>query len=484
MKFFPDLQTFMDIGPISIKWYAVLILAGAYLAYYLSFRNLKKMGYKSDLTDDLFFGALLSGVIGARLWFVLFFDLNYYLSRPLEIFMTWQGGLAIQGGLFGGVLFGLWFVKRKKLNFMRFADAIVPNILVAQAIGRWGNFLNQEAYGRVVQESFYNGWPQLIKNQMFIAGQFREPTFLYESAANIVGFLLIAVVLKKFSKPKRGDMVYAYLMWYGVTRFFIEGLRSDSLMFMGLRSAQLVSIAFIIIGVLGTLGVFRKLLKKEKPVILFDFDGTLMDTEPAIIESFKQVFGKYAPDTIITREMELSFLGPTLWETFKKYLPEEDADKLVEEYRIINFEMHKTHVKPMEGAKELLTGLKEQGYKIGIVSSKLTDAIDLGLNMFEMKDYFDVVIGLEQVKKHKPDPEGLFEACKKLNIGHDSAIYIGDTQGDVLAGINAGMFTIAYATDQERKDMLDKLKPTRLISSLSEINDVLKEDVEWTYSTM
>ena len=181
----------MDIGPISIKWYAVLILAGAYLAYYLSYRNLKKMGYKSDLTDDLFFGALLSGVIGARLWFVVFFDLNYYLTRPLEILMTWQGGLAIQGGLFGGVLFGLWFLKRKKADFIRVADAIVPNILVAQAIGRWGNFLNQEAYGRVVEESFYSGWPQLIKDQMFIAGQFREPTFLYESVLNIVGFLLI-----------------------------------------------------------------------------------------------------------------------------------------------------------------------------------------------------------------------------------------------------------------------------------------------------
>jgi phosphatidylglycerol---prolipoprotein diacylglyceryl transferase len=484
MKFFPDLQTFLDVGPISIKWYAMLILMGAYLAYYLSYRNLKKMGYKSDLTDDLFFGALLSGVIGARLWFVLFFDLNYYLTRPLEIFMTWQGGLAIQGGLFGGVLFGLWFVKRKKINFMRFADAIVPNILVAQAIGRWGNFLNQEAYGRVVQESFYNGWPQLIKEQMFIAGQFREPTFLYESVLNIVGFLLIVFVLKKFSKPKRGDLVYAYLMWYGLIRFFIEGLRADSLMFLGLRSAQLVSVAFIIVGILGTLGLFRKLLKKEQPIILFDFDGTLMDTEPAIIESFKQVFNKYAPDMIITREMELSFLGPTLWETFGNYLPNESADQLVEEYRTINFAMHKTHVKPIEGAKELLADLKEKGYVLGIVSSKLTDAIDLGLNLFEMKDYFDVIIGLEQVKKHKPDPEGLFEACKKLGKGHDSVIYVGDTTGDIKAGINAGMFTIAFAADQERKELLEKMKPTRLISSLSEISEVLKEDVEWTYSTM
>ena len=170
----------------------------------------------------------------------------------------WEGGLAIQGGLVGGVIFAYFFTKKNKMNFIRLADAVFPNILVAQAIGRWGNFANQEAFGRAVDASYFEGWPTFIANHMFIQGAYREPTFLYESVLNIVGFLLIVLVYKRFSKVRRGDMVYAYLMWYGVIRFFIEGLRSDSLMFFGLRSAQIVSIIFIILGVLGSLGVFRK----------------------------------------------------------------------------------------------------------------------------------------------------------------------------------------------------------------------------------
>src|SRR5690554_3098878 len=285
MIFFEDMQTFVTVGPISIKWYAILILTGAFIAYGVSLYNFKKMGYDSELGDNLFVGSLLSGVVGARLWFVAFYDLQYYLSHPLEIFMTWEGGLAIQGGLVFGAAFAYWYLKKKQISFMRLADAVVPNILIAQALGRWGNFLNQEAFGRVVDESFYQGWPSFIANHMFINGAYREPTFFYESSLNILGFILIVFVYKRFSNIKRGDLVYAYLMWYGVTRFFVEGLRSDSLMFFGLRSAQLVSIGFVIVGILGTFGVFRKMVTRKKPVLLFDFDGTIMDTEPMVKES-------------------------------------------------------------------------------------------------------------------------------------------------------------------------------------------------------
>jgi phosphatidylglycerol:prolipoprotein diacylglycerol transferase len=145
MRFFEDIQTFVTIGPISIKWYGLLILLGAFIAYYLSLRNLKKMGYDTSMSDDLFIGALLSGVVGSRIWFVVFYDLGYYLRNPIEIFMTWEGGLAIQGGLVFGAAFGYWFVKRHNISFMRLADAIVPNILIAQALGRWGNFLRRLA---------------------------------------------------------------------------------------------------------------------------------------------------------------------------------------------------------------------------------------------------------------------------------------------------------------------------------------------------
>ena len=178
MVFFKDLSSFVDIGSFSIKWYAVLILIGAFAAYYVIQKNLTKLGYESSMIDDLFFGSLVSGIVGARLWYVVFYDLQSYLANPISILMTWQGGMAIHGGLLLGALFAYFFLKRKGISFMRFADNIVPNILIAQAIGRWGNFMNQEAYGKVVDEAYFNLFPAFIKNTMFIDGAFREPTFL------------------------------------------------------------------------------------------------------------------------------------------------------------------------------------------------------------------------------------------------------------------------------------------------------------------
>ena len=306
MVFFKDLSSFVDIGDISIKWYAILILTGAFAAYWLSVRNLKKLAYPTALVDDLFFGSLLAGIVGSRLWYVLFYDLAKYLEDPISIFMTWQGGLAIQGGLLGGAAFAYWFLKRKKLSFLRFTDAIAPNILVAQAIGRWGNFMNQESFGKAVDEAYFNLFPAFIKDNMYIMGQFREPTFLYESALNMIGFFVIVFLLKRFSENKRGDLMWAYMMWYGLSRFWVEGLRVDSLMFMGFRTAQLVSIGFIAIGLLGKLGVFQRFVKKVKPILLFDFDGTLADTESLILESLKMTIHKYRPDVVITRDDEIS----------------------------------------------------------------------------------------------------------------------------------------------------------------------------------
>jgi phosphatidylglycerol:prolipoprotein diacylglycerol transferase len=443
------------------------------------------MGYNSELGDNVFVGALLSGVVGARLWFVAFYDLEYYLQHPLEILMTWEGGLAIQGGLVFGAGFAYFYLKRKKISFMRLADAVVPNILIAQALGRWGNFLNQEAFGRVVDPSFYAGWPSFIADHMYINGSFREPTFLYESSLNILGWILIVLVYKKVSQLKRGDLVYAYLMWYGVTRFFVEGFRSDSLMFFGLRSAQLVSILFVVVGVMGTFGVFRKLVTKKKPVILFDFDGTLMDTEPVVQLGISQVINNHKPDIEITVDMANSFVGPPLTETFGRFFEEDKIQALIDEYRILSNAMHEEHVKPINNAIKVLEQLKSQGYKIGVVSSKVKEVIYLGMDMFSMRDYFDVVLGIEDVTKHKPSPEGIFKACELLGESHDAVVYVGDTAIDVASGINAGVYTIAMMSNNTREEELTQAKPNQLITDLNELLVILeKEDVEWTRSTM
>ena len=479
MELFPNLQTIVSIGSFELRWYPVLIIIGGLLIYWISSTNFKKAGYNTDIADDLFIGCTITGVIGARLWFCAFYDFAYYLSNPLKILYTWEGGLAIQGAILGGVVFALIYCHIKHISALRLCDMIFPSLLLAQAIGRWGNFFNQEAYGRVVSEAFYKGWPSFIKNAMYINGNYQEPTFLYEGFGNIIGFILIVFVYKKFSKPKRGDLVYAYLMWYGIVRLIVEQFRSDSLMFMGFKMAQLTSVVFIIIGVLGMLGLFRKLFK-TKPVVLFDFDGTIADTEGVIIATYKTLFDKYLPDYQLTDSDRNSLLGPTLKETFEKYQFPGQLDDLIAEYKKTNFALHEEYVKPMTGAIELLSNLKENGYKLGVVSNKFNDAIELGLNITGLNKYIDVVIGLDKVVDSKPNPEGIRKACIELKGNFDNCVYVGDNFTDMMAGINAGAYTIGFNEDATRKASMMEAKPNCVVDKLTDIINVLKEDHSWT----
>lgn len=484
MSFFPDGKTFLAIGSLSIKWYAVLIMTGTILSCCIAYRELKKNGYGVELIEDLFMGCMFFGILGARLWFCAFYDFGYYFSNPLEILKIYEGGLAIQGGLFAGGLYALIYCHRNKIDFMRGADACAPNLLFAQMIGRWGNFVNQEAHGGIVSEEFISMFPDFIKEGMYINGAYYAPTFLYESIGNFIGWVLIWGIYRKSKTRKRGDLAYAYLMWYGLVRVFVESMRTDSLMFGSLRMAQIISLLFILVGMLGTLGVFRKLQKKEKPVMLFDLDGTLLDTEPAILESYRRLFEKYAPESEFDREKQLSVLGPALSEMFPKFFPGNDVDALIREYRQINHDIHPEFVKPMENAKLLLDTLKKEGYRIGIVSTKKADTIRYGLSLFDMEDYFEVILGEGDVQKGKPAPDGILAACKMMKVGHDCCIYVGDSVTDIQAGKNAGVYTIGYVFNEERKQKLVASEPNRVINDLAEIIEIVKEDHPWTYNMM
>ncbi len=264
MTFFPDAKTFVQIGSLSIAWYAVFIITGAFIAYKLGQHNFKKIGYDQEVLSDYFFGVMITGILGARLWYVIFMWDEIYAQNPLEIIMFRHGGLAIQGGLIAGIAFSLWYFKKHNIDYMVAGDAIMPGVLIAQAFGRWGNFFNQEAYGSAVSLDFLQSLhlPDFIINGMHINGVYYQPTFLYESVANVIGFLLIFFVIRKI-QTKQGEQFFSYFIWYGIIRFFIEGLRTDSLYVMGFRTAQLVSIAFVIVGVIG----FIYCKKRGKPVI-------------------------------------------------------------------------------------------------------------------------------------------------------------------------------------------------------------------------
>lgn len=488
MEFFPTDKVFLALGSLHITWYAILSLTGAMVAYFLSVRTLKKMGYSESMCEDYFITMLPLAYIGARIWYVIF-EWQSYVANPISVFYIWEGGLAIHGGLIAAIIYGYFFLKKRCIDPRRFADACLPNVMLGQVIGRWGNFVNQEAYGSVVSEAYFKYFPDFITNKMYIGGEYRVPTFLYEGVGNLIGFLLITFVYKKYGRKKRGDLAYAYLLWYGLVRFFVEGLRTDSLMIGPLRTAQLVSIVFMVAGLLGILGVYDKMFKniwpfkKQKPVILFDLDGTLVDTEVLIAKSFEHVFKLHKPELVLSKEDYKYFLGPTLKQSFEKYLPELESEMLIKEYREFNHEHHDEYIKVFDGAQEVVKQLHDEGYDIGVVSNKLVETVTRGLDFCGMRDYFEVIIGCDDVQAVKPSPEGLIKACGELHRAIDNVIYVGDSCGDIQTCKNMSAFSVGVLFDEDRAQSILDMKPCATIKQFSQLIDLLKEDYEWSDNT-
>ena len=170
-----------DFGIIQIKWYSFLIMIGIIIAYLLVSKEAKKKKFHKDKLIDIAFYSIIIGILGARVYYVIF-NLDYYGANPIEAFKMWNGGLAIHGGIITAFIFLIFYTKKKKYNLLLLTDMMVPGLIIAQVIGRWGNFFNQEAFGRIVSKSFLQGLhlPKFIIEGMYINGYYREPTFLYE----------------------------------------------------------------------------------------------------------------------------------------------------------------------------------------------------------------------------------------------------------------------------------------------------------------
>jgi len=253
---------FIEIGNFQIKWYAVCILIGVAICYLTVVKLFKRDGYKQDVVDTALLIVLPAGILGARLWWVIseFESLNHWY----EAFFIWQGGLAVQGGVVLGLLAGVWYFRKfhKDINVLYAIDMIVPNILIAQVAGRWGNFFNQEVYGSCVDPEKMKWLPAFIREQMMGNGtihcpvtEMAQPLFLYESICNLIGWVVIVFVLPKFWKKgrKNGDLGCLYFVWYGIVRVIMEPLRHpEFIMQMGnIRTSVMTSILFIVAGVLG-----------------------------------------------------------------------------------------------------------------------------------------------------------------------------------------------------------------------------------------
>ncbi|TCZ72870.1 prolipoprotein diacylglyceryl transferase [Paenibacillus albiflavus] len=228
-------QIAFNIGPIPIHWYGIILATGAVAGLLLAIQEGKRFNIKPEFFMDLLLYGAVVAIICARIYYVAF-QWDQYKDQPLKIFAIWEGGIAIYGALIGAVIAAVFLTRSRGYSFWRIADIAAPGLFAGQLIGRWGNFVNQEAYGGPVSEAFLRDklhLPDFIVNRMFIQGEYHHPTFLYESVWNLVGLLLIILWLRRRSFVRAGEVFMSYLIWYSIGRFFIEGLRTDSLSFTG-----------------------------------------------------------------------------------------------------------------------------------------------------------------------------------------------------------------------------------------------------------
>lgn len=241
-----------ELGPIVIHWYGIIIAIAFLIGLLVTTNIAKKQNENPDHILNLSTYLLLGAVFGARLYFVLF-NGSYYLRHPQEILMLWQGGLSIHGALLGGIITIIAYTKFYKLSLLKYLDILAYGTVLGQAIGRWGNFFNSEAFGLPTNLPLIKLYiPAELRPLQYKQFQFFHPTFLYESLWDLTIFILLFFVFRKKLKSYNGAVFFLYLTLYSTGRFFIEALRIDSIYFLlGMPLAQIISIILIIIGIAG-----------------------------------------------------------------------------------------------------------------------------------------------------------------------------------------------------------------------------------------
>lgn len=240
----------IDLGIIKIYWYSIMILLGVFVGGSVILKEAKRFKIPEDYVINLITLTLIIGIIGARLYYVIF-EWEYYSKNIIEIFKIWEGGLAIHGGIIFGLIFILFYTKKYKVKTLRLLDIVVPGLIIGQAIGRWGNFFNKEAHGMMttLENLTRLHIPQFIIDGMNIHGIYYQPTFFYESLWCLIGFIILLILRRRYY-AKIGQSTAFYMIWYGIGRFFIEGMRTDSLMLFNFKIAQIVSIILVISGII------------------------------------------------------------------------------------------------------------------------------------------------------------------------------------------------------------------------------------------
>ena len=234
-----DPPSSFEIFGKTIYFYGVLIALGFILGILYISHNSRRFGLNSDIVYDIILWIIPASIIGARAYFVLF-RLDDYISRPLDMIKIWEGGLAIYGGVIAGALVAFLFCKKRKIPVAAMIDALIGGLLIGQIIGRWGNFMNREAFGAPTEVFCRMGLIAKDGTTIFV-----HPTFLYESLWNLVLFIFLDIFVRKGKRKYDGQVALIYFFWYGIGRAWIEGLRTDSLYIgsTGIRVSQVLSAA-------------------------------------------------------------------------------------------------------------------------------------------------------------------------------------------------------------------------------------------------
>ncbi len=487
-----------NIGNLTITFYAICILTGVVVAFIFLLREAKKLGISSE---DIYLGTLITlplAIIGARIWFVLFNISSF--SNFAEVLGFRNGhfeglsGLAIQGGVIVVLITLLVFSKKRGISLYRLLDAAMPTILIGQIFGRWGNFFNQELYGPVIQTEWYRTFIHAIfGGQMYINGAERHPVFFYEGFLNTLGVIFMFVIRRKDKKYLlSGDMAGIYLVWYGSVRIFTESLRLNSgvaepLMLGPIPVSIALSVIFIVCGVAFLVlkrfygpkekyaDVITYYLNNKPNIILFDLDGTLLNTRTLIDRSFVHTFEHFRPEMKLTDDDLDSFFGPTLYQTFSRFSSDqEEIDKMISYYREYNVANHDLLVRTFPGVYDTLETLHKRGFKLGVVSSKKKDLIQRGLDLCKIGKFIDVVVGCDEVKEPKPAPDGILLAIDLLSDKEQEKENNNEIIEDSQALVNS-----EEALD-ETLDTVENTDNTEALLEKTEAIDTVLEDEKET----
>ncbi len=255
-----------QIGNFSLRWYGLLIASGVFIGLILAQKLAKLKNIDPELVGDLVIWLIIGAIPCARLYYVLF-EWRQYAQHPENIIAIWQGGIAIHGAIIGGVIAGIVFAKIKQQSFWQLADIIAPSLILGQAIGRWGNFFNSEAFGTPTNLPWRLFIPPQNRPRQYVEFDYFHPTFLYESLWNMGVFILLIFLfwwgLKNKNRLKTGTISLVYLISYSIGRVWIESLRTDSLMLGSVKMAQLISISCIAFGIFGLVWLY--FLKNSLP---------------------------------------------------------------------------------------------------------------------------------------------------------------------------------------------------------------------------